>query len=76
MKLTYNKYEWVGWLGNTLTSYENGVKEGDVRKLKDKLIYAYRVNRRFFRNKVSWCLVDCKDYEEIQKFKNSLFNLN
>ena len=44
--------------GDSLCSSENGVKEGEVRVIDEKLYYAGSIHkRRFSKNEVNWYLV-------------------
>lgn len=69
----YGKYTWRGWLGAVLVSFENGVKEGDVRKVGGRLVYVFSVEKRkVLPNIVKWSLVE-GGYPEIEKYEKELF---
>lgn len=72
----YGKYTWSGYLGHVLNSKENGVSEGDIRQLDNRLIYANQViNNIFTKNFVVWCLVGKIEYSDIRKFHGELFGV-
>lgn len=72
--LDYVKYEVEGSLGAVLRSFENNVKQGEVRCINGTLLYAYMIGRRIFRKDViCWSLVESpNNYDDVRAFVNSL----
>lgn len=67
-------YTWDGGFGSWFISRERGVKRGTVRRIRDRLFYAYRVDSGFLcKPVVHWASVQQDyDYQELVKFRNAL----
>lgn len=68
------RYEVEGSLGAVLVSHENGVKQGDVRFIGGRLLYAYMIHGSPIRkNRISWALTDSSNgYADIREYVNKL----
>ena len=69
LRIDGKKYEWKGYLGTVIRSYENGVSEGDVRAIRHTLFYAFSIERhRFKKNQVDWSTFD-SSAEKLRELK-------
>lgn len=75
-------YHWFGGLGCVFKSYENNVKEGDLRQINDIIFRADRITKNIFdrwtpcfsKPEIWWIPIEKFDAEWIRNFKKEVFS--
>jgi hypothetical protein len=69
------EYNWYGYIGTIIISYENGIKSGELRMIGDVMFKVLAVHSKIGKNCVHWGLCGSYDTGYIQEFKRELFDL-
>ncbi len=68
-------YHWVGEFGCIIKSYENGLKEGDIRVIGNVIFYVFMISKNYFsKDEIAWTTIDTT-IEFINEFKKRLFGI-
>lgn len=82
MKITFEDkgitYRWFGGFGALFESFENGLKQGQVRYINKRLYYVFRVERRkwgLISDRVCWGLVEEVNAEIVREIRSEFFGV-
>lgn len=67
------EYHWVGGHGTVLSSFERGIRRGDVRAIGNVVFCATSVDRVWWLRRVGWAPVQTFDHEFLKEFKAAMF---
>jgi hypothetical protein len=75
------EYEWGGGFGNILSSYENGVEQGQCRVIVNRIFYAFMIERKVLdrrtlktSSRISWSVPGRPTAELLREIKAEIFN--
>ena len=71
-------YNWEGGFGCVFESFENGLKQGQVRYINHRLYYVFSVRKKWYglgTDRVAWGMVEKAEAEILREIKSEMFHV-